>query len=370
MKILLVIGTRPEAIKLAPVYRALRDRSEISTQLVLTGQHREMVHGVLELFDVRPDIDLDVMQARQTLISLSAEVTTGLARVIKDQSPDVILVQGDTTSAMIAGMLGFYAGCRVGHVEAGLRTGNLTAPFPEEFNRRVLTLGAHWHFAPTEAAATNLRLEGIKRNVHVVGNTVIDAALQMATRLTPGKKAIMAQMPFLSDPARKTVLITIHRRENIGEPMIGIARAISALSDLHPSTDFVIPVHPNPAVGSIIRPILTGIENVHLITPLDYDQMIHVISKSHLILTDSGGIQEEAPAFDVPVLVLRNESERMEGVEAGCSRLVGTESANILAESQRLLTNPALHATMAKSINPYGQGRASSMIAQILSQKT
>lgn len=370
MKVLIIVGTRPEAIKMVPVYRALAARDDMSTCLVLTGQHRDMARAVLDLFGVRADIDLDLMEPGQTLISLSARVTSGLARVIADETPDAILVQGDTTSAMIGGLLGFYAGCRVGHVEAGLRTGNMTAPFPEEFNRRVITLGAHWHFAPTKTAADNLASEGINRNVHVVGNTVIDAALQMAPNLTAGKKVIMAQLPFLEDPARKTVLITVHRRENIGAPMVGIAGAVAELANLHPKIDFVIPVHPNPAVGTVLRPALDSIENVHLIPPLDYDQMIHILGKSYLILTDSGGIQEEAPAFDVPVLVLRNESERMEGVAAGCSRLVGTDRTQILAESHNLLTDPAVHSKMAKSVNPYGQGQASQMIAQILGQQT
>ena len=369
MKVLLIIGTRPEAIKMVPVYRALSARDDMSTCLVLTGQHRDMARGVLNLFGVRADIDLDVMEPGQTLISLSSRITAGLARVIKNESPDAILVQGDTTSAMIGGLLGFYAGCPVGHVEAGLRTGNMAAPFPEEFNRRVITLGSNWHFAPTQTAADNLASEGVNRNVHIVGNTVIDAALEMAKHMTPGKKAMMAQLPFLENPDRKTVLITVHRRENIGAPMAGIAGAVAELANLHPGIDFVLPVHPNPAVGSVLRPALGAMENVHLIAPLDYDQMIHILGKAYLVLTDSGGIQEEAPAFDVPVLVLRNETERMEGVEAGCSRLVGTDRSQILKESQDLLLSPEIHERMAKTVNPYGQGRASQMISQILGQQ-
>lgn len=368
MKVLLVVGTRPEAIKMGPVYHALAARDDMSTCLVLTGQHRDMSRSVLELFGIRPDIDLDVMEPGQTLMSLSTRTTAGLAHVIGEETPDAILVQGDTTSAMIGGWLGFYAGCSVGHVEAGLRTGNMTAPFPEEFNRRVISLGAHWHFAPTKTAADNLASEGVKQNVHIVGNTVIDAALEMARHMTPGKKAMMAKLPFLENPARKTVLITLHRRENLGATMAGIADALAKLATLQPGIDFVIPVHPNPAVVSVLRPALEPIQNVHMIPPLDYDQMIHILGKAYLVLTDSGGIQEEAPAFDVPVLVLRNESERMEGVEAGCSRLVGTDPAKILAEAQNLLSDHAVYSKMAKSVNPYGQGRTSQMIAQILAQ--
>ncbi|RTL78619.1 MAG: UDP-N-acetylglucosamine 2-epimerase (non-hydrolyzing) [Hyphomicrobiales bacterium] len=368
MKVLLVIGTRPEAIKLVPVHRALAAYDDMETCLVLTGQHRDMARGVLDLFGISADIDLDVMEASQTLASLSARIMNGLSRVLADEKPDVILVQGDTTSAMIAGLLGFYAGCPVGHVEAGLRTGNIAAPFPEEFNRRVITLGAHWHFAPTVVAADNLRSEGVTQNVHVVGNTVIDAALEMARCMTPGKREIIEQLHCLNDPASKMILVTAHRRENIGPPMAGIAAAVAELAIVHPEIEFVLPIHPNPAVGAILRPPLESLENVHMIEPLGYDQMIHLLGKAYLVLTDSGGIQEEAPAFDVPVLVLRNESERMEGVEAGCSKLVGTDQSRIVTEVSKLLRNPIEHATMARRVNPYGDGSASLMIAEILRQ--
>lgn len=367
MKILIIVGTRPEAIKMIPVYRALAARNNIATCLLLTGQHREMARSVFDLFGVSADIDLDLMEHDQTLLSLSARLTDGLSHAILEEKPDIILVQGDTTSAMIGGMLGFYAGCRVGHIEAGLRTGNIKSPFPEEFNRRVITLGAHWHFAPTATAAENLKFEGITRNVHVVGNTVIDAALDMATKMTPGKAALIAQLPFLDKPSRKSVLVTVHRRENIGAKMAGIVEAVAELANLHSGTNFIVPVHPNPAVGAVVRPILESLKNVHLIAPLNYDQMVHLLSKACLVLTDSGGIQEEAPSFNVPVIVLRNESERMEGVYAGCSRLVGTEPAQIVAEAQTLLSDPRAHARMANSVNPYGEGCASQMIAKILS---
>ena len=313
-----------------------------------------------------PDLDLDVMEPNQTLVSLSVRLTQALAGVISAERPDAILVQGDTTSAMIAGWLGFYAGCLVGHVEAGLRTGNLAAPYPEEFNRRVIALAAYWHFAPTQVAAVNLRAEGLTENVHIVGNTVIDAALDMAQRRTPRMLALSARLPFLTDSARRTVLVTTHRRENFGSPMRDIAAAVADLSEARPEADFIVPVHPNPVVGAALRPNLEGRANVHLLAPLEYDEMIHVLGHAFLVLTDSGGVQEEAPAFGVPVLVLRNETERMEGVEAGCSQLVGTHRADIIQAATRLFRDPDLHALMATAHNPYGDGTSARLIADII----
>lgn len=366
MKILLVIGTRPEAIKMMPVYKALAARDGVEVKLILTGQHREMVRAILDLFDMTADTDLDVMEQSQTLIGLSASIMTRLSNVIRDEQPDIILVQGDTTSAALAGMLGFYTGCRVGHIEAGLRTGDMSAPFPEEFNRRVITLAAHWHFAPTQTAADNLQAEGITRHSYVVGNTVIDAALEVAQKKTSATEELAEQFPFLANPERPTVLVTAHRRENIGRPMQDIAAAIAELARQHPNTDFILPLHPNPVIGSILRPVLEGAANIHIVAPLRYDQLIYILARARLVLTDSGGIQEEAAAFDVPVLILRNETERMEGVVAGCSKLVGTGQARILAQAQELLLDPVAHARMANSPNPYGDGRASARIADIL----
>lgn len=368
MKVFLIIGTRPEAIKMVPVYQALKRCSWCAPYLLLTGQHREMARGVLDLFEVAPDFDFDVMEPNQTLMSLTVRLTQALADVTSKERPDVILVQGDTTSAMIGGMLGFYAGCRVGHIEAGLRTGNLAAPYPEEFNRRVIALAAHWHFAPTETAAANLRTEGLGQKLHVVGNTVIDAALDIAQRHTPRMQALSERLPFLGDPVRRTVLVTTHRRENFGAPMREIAAAIADLARAWPQVNFVVPVHPNPVVGATLRPALIDCTNVHLIAPLEYDELIYVLRHTYLALTDSGGIQEEAPAFDVPVLVLRNETERMEGVEAGCSQLVGTRRAAIVQTAMRLLSEPELHARMARARNPYGDGKSAETIAQIIGE--
>ncbi|MDO9149546.1 MAG: UDP-N-acetylglucosamine 2-epimerase (non-hydrolyzing) [Hydrogenophaga sp.] len=366
MKVLVIVGTRPEAIKMVPVYNALKACSWCNPRLLLTGQHREMARSVLDVFNVTPDLDLDVMEPSQTLLSLSTRLTQSLVEVIGAERPDAILVQGDTTSAMIAGWLGFYAGCLVGHIEAGLRTGNLATPFPEEFNRRVVALTAHWHFAPTEEAAANLRAEGLTQNVHVVGNTVIDAALEIAKMRTPRMQALSEKLNFLGQPGRRVVLVTTHRRENLGEPMRGIAAAVADLAEAHPKVDFLVPVHPNPVCGAALRPVLKGRANVYLTAPLEYDEMIYVLRHAFLVLTDSGGIQEEAPAFDVPVLVLRNETERMEGVEAGCSSLVGTDRHEIVRAANRLFTNPALYAAMSQARNPYGDGSSAQQIAVII----
>lgn len=365
-KVLVVVGTRPEAIKMVPVYRALQACSWCNTRLLLTGQHREMARSVLEVFDVAPDEDLDVMEPGQTLSSLSVHLTKSLVDVFDTERPDVILVQGDTTSAMIAGWLGFYAGCKVGHVEAGLRTGNLAAPFPEEFNRRVLALSSYWHFAPTDEAAAKLRAEGLTQNIHVVGNTVIDAALEIAKIRTARTKALSENLSFLGQPGRRAVLVTTHRRENLGEPMRRIAAAVAELAQTHSEVDFIVPIHPNPACGAALRPVLEGRHNVHLIHPLEYDEMIYVLSNAFLALTDSGGIQEEAPAFGVPVLVLRNETERLEGVEAGCSLLVGTDQHEIIQTANQLFCDAALYSTMSRAQNPYGDGTSAKKIAAII----
>lgn len=366
MNIALIAGTRPEVIKMLPVYLELKKRAGVSPQLVLTGQHRELARDVLKIFDVEPAIDMQVMRDGQTLIGLSARLTAALAEYLAETKPDLLLVQGDTTSAMIAGMLGFYHAIPVGHVEAGLRTGNLHAPFPEEFNRRVLTLAARWHFAPTATAAENLAKEGVTDHVHIVGNTVIDAALMMARQETENMKALHDRFAFLKEEGKRTVLVTAHRRENFGAGMEAIVGAVKELAALKPHLHFVIPVHPNPNVRSVMHAALAGIANIHLTKPLNYDEILLLIQKSVLILTDSGGIQEEAPAFKVPVLVLRNETERPEGIAAGCSVLVGTDGARIKQTFLDLLTDTARYQTMTQAKNPYGDGLASQRIADIL----
>lgn len=351
---------------MVPVYKALQESGWCTPRILVTGQHREMVRSVLEIFQVVPDFDLDVMESAQTLLSLSVRLTRELADLLHTERPDVVLVQGDTTSAMIAGWLSFYAGCRVGHIEAGLRTKNLTSPFPEEFNRRVIALAAHWHFAPTPEAAANLRAEGLQSNVHVVGNTVIDAAMQMSDRLTPRMAALSKRMPFVGSSMARTVLVTTHRRENLGAPMRDIAVAVAQLADSCRDVEFIVPIHPNPLVSDALRPVLQGRSNVHLVAPFEYDEMIFVLRNAHLVMTDSGGLQEEAAAFNVPVLVLRNETERTEGLASGCSRLVGTARAEIALMATRVLRDVALHRQMATAPNPYGDGTSARQIVNIL----
>ena len=268
--------------------------------------------------------------------------------------------------ALIAGTLGFYSNIPVGHVEAGLRTGNLHSPFPEEFNRRVLTLAARWHFAPTRAAAENLFAEHIHDNVHVVGNTVIDAALIVAKKETDNIRKLCARFPFLNAERKSTVLITTHRREHFGEGIKSIAEAIKALATQRPDLQFILPLHPNPNVRPVITAMLQKIKNIYLLDPLGYDEILFLIQKSIIILTDSGGIQEEAPAFHVPVLVLRNETERPEGIAAGCSLLVGTNPQTIQKHFAEIIDNPARYKKMATAPNPYGDGKASERIADIL----
>lgn len=365
--ITLIAGTRPEIIKMLPVYLELKKRPGIEPRLVLTGQHRELAQDVLRLFRITPDADMQVMQPDQTLEALTSRLSQKLSEYLLENRPDILLVQGDTSSAMVAAMLGFYGRVPVGHVEAGLRTHNMQNPFPEEFNRRVLTLAARWHFAPTQQAVANLRREEVTEGVHMVGNTVIDAALLMAERETEATRALAARFPFLQNPERGSVLITAHRRENFGAGMRSIAQAIQQLAEQWPNLSFLFPLHPNPNVKPVMQEALSAIPNVHLADPLGYDEMIYVMKRAKMVLTDSGGIQEEAPAFDVPVLVLREETERPEGVEAGCSVVVGTSPQRISENFARILNDPAVYQRMASAPNPYGDGRASQRIVDILS---
>lgn len=366
MKIALIAGTRPEVIKVLPVYQELQQRAGVKPSLILTGQHRELAQDVLQIFNVTPDMDMAVMQEGQTLVTLAHNLAASLSQYLGSNRPDVILVQGDTTSAMMAGMFGFYSGITVGHIEAGLRTGNLQAPFPEEFNRRVLTLAARWHFAPTQTAAENLAQEGISYGVHMVGNTVIDAALWASRQDTEKTHNLKKRFPFLAEENKKLVLITAHRRENFGQGIESIAAAIKALANAKPDFEFIIPVHPNPNVRPVFMSELAHIPNVHLTEPMGYDEMLLLIQKSFIILTDSGGIQEEAPAFHVPVLVLRNETERPEGIAAGCSILVGNNPVAIQNRFHEIIDNPEIYNKMKSAINPYGDGKASKRIADII----
>jgi UDP-N-acetylglucosamine 2-epimerase (non-hydrolysing) len=366
MNIALIAGTRPEVIKMLPVYLELKRRG-VAAKLILTGQHRELVSDVLRMVGVTPDVNMDVMQEGQRLSILTSKLASTLAHYITDTPPDIILVQGDTTSAMMGGLLGFYSGIPVGHIEAGLRTGNLQSPFPEEFNRRVITLATCWHFAPTTAAAANLMREGIAgESIYTVGNTAIDAALMISKQPSPAISELGERFPFLNSPEKSLVLITAHRRENFGEGIRSIAHAVRDLATARPDLHFMIPAHPNPAVRPVLIEMLSGITNVHITNPMGYDAMLFLMQKSLIILTDSGGIQEEAPIFNVPLLVLRNDTERPEGIDAGCSRLVGTDETRIKENFFHLMNNKAAYQAMAESKNPYGDGTAAAKIADIL----
>lgn len=354
-KILAVYGTRPEAIKMAPVIAALRRRPDaFAVTVCTTGQHREMLDQVQDLFGLVPDLDLALMQPDQTLNGLSAAALKAVDEVLTAQRPDWLLVQGDTTTAMTAALAAFHRGVRVGHVEAGLRTGDLQRPFPEEANRRIIDLLADALFAPTAQSGDALLAEGCDpARIHVVGNTVIDAL-----RCLP--------LEGEEDPGRTEVLITVHRRESFGAPLREVFTALAELARAFPEVVWVYPVHRNPNVLGPAFEILGGLPNLELHEPFDYRELVGRLARCRFVLTDSGGIQEEAPTFGKPVLVLRETTERPEGVAAGVARLVGVDRARIVAEASRLLTSEAAYLEMARAVNPYGDGRAAERIAAVL----
>ena len=353
-RILLVAGTRPEAIKLAPVVRRLRQEPDLfETTLCVTAQHREMLDRVLEAFDLRADLDLDLMRPDQTPSDVAARVLEAFDPVLVRLAPGWLIVQGDTTTAMAASLAAFHRRVRVGHVEAGLRTGDLTRPFPEEMNRRVVDLVAESHFAPTPRAARALAAEGVPAaRIHCTGNTVVDALLEVARRQG-------------ECPETDSVLITAHRRESFGEPLGRVVRAVERLARAFPQTQFLHVSHPNPAVLAAVRRE-NAPRNVELLEPLDYPDLLRRLRACRLVLTDSGGIQEEAPTFGKPVLVLREKTERPEAVEAGRALLVGTDEERIVAEASRLLSDASARRAMAEGSNPFGDGLAASRIADAL----
>jgi UDP-N-acetylglucosamine 2-epimerase (non-hydrolysing) len=371
MRILTIFGTRPEAIKMAPVVTALATTPGIESRVCVTAQHREMLDQVLELYQIVPHHDLDVMRADQTLPSLTAKLLDRLDGVLASENPDAVLVQGDTTSAFVAALAAFYRKIPVGHVEAGLRTYDLSRPWPEEMNRQVVSRLASWHFAPTAMARDNLLAEKVPDDrILVTGNTVVDALLQTVAR--------MADRPDLMQPIerrfgdlgqkRRLLLVTAHRRESFGAPMERICRAIAGLAG-RGDLDVVFPVHPNPAVRAAVDAVLRGLPSVRLVDPLDYLSFVFLMSRSHLILTDSGGVQEEAPSLGKPVLVMREVTERLEAVHAGTVKLVGTDDEVIVAEATRLLDEPAQYLAMSRVGNPYGDGQAAGRIAAFLRAK-
>jgi len=368
MRLLAVFGTRPEAIKMAPVLRRLAATDGVEVRVCVTGQHRQMLDQVLDLFGIRPDHDLDLMRAGQGLTYVTTAVLDRLGEVLRAARPDRVLVQGDTTTTFAAALAAFYEKIPVGHVEAGLRTGNMLSPWPEEMNRRLATVIASWHFAPTEEARANLLREGIDpARVTVTGNTVIDALLDAVAILDadPARTAALErELPRL-DPARRLILATGHRRENFDGGLVRVAEGLRRLAD-RGDVEVVYPVHLNPNVQQAARAVLGGHPAIHLIAPLDYLPFVHMMRRATLIVTDSGGVQEEAPSLGKPVLVTRDTTERPEAVAAGTVELVGTDTERLLARAARLLDDPAAYAAMSFAHNPYGDGRAAARIVEAL----
>jgi UDP-N-acetylglucosamine 2-epimerase (non-hydrolysing) len=364
-KLLVVFGTRPEAIKLAPLIRELRsDPARFCTRVCVTGQHRSMLDQVLETFEIAPDYDLSIMQPGQDLFQITSRCLEHLKPVLQQERPDWLLVQGDTTTTFAASLAGFYEHVRIGHIEAGLRTEDKTRPFPEEINRRLTSCVADLHFAPTPRAKRNLIQEGIgEQTVHVTGNTGIDALFYIRQRNASG----LPRIPGLENwkNGRKMILVTGHRRENFGAGLHQICEALRHIAT-RGDVDLIYPVHPNPNVQKPVRSILGGLPNVYLIDPLDYVPFVGLMERSHLILTDSGGVQEEAPSLGKPVLVMREVTERPEAVEAGTATLVGTNPEEIVAEATRLLEDRDEYERRRRIHNPYGDGKASARIKQIL----
>ena len=358
-RVTIVLGTRPEAIKLAPVIRAFQNASALRTRVVLTGQHREMVSQVMDLFQLSADRDLNLMAPRQTLTHVTCAALEGLREDFQAYPPQLVLVQGDTTTAFAAGLAAFYEQIPVGHVEAGLRTDNLLDPFPEEANRRLLSQIATLHFAPTQKAEANLRASGVVGEVSVTGNTVIDALLLMA------ETAPQISFDGLDWDNQRVILATVHRRENWGERLKDIASGMLQVLDRHPDTALLLPLHRNPTVREPLQALLGNHPRVVLTEPLDYDRLVAAMKGCTLLLTDSGGLQEEAPALGKPVLVLRRTTERPEAVEAGTARLVGTDSTIILEEASRLLSDAAAYEAMSRAVNPFGDGKASQRILEL-----
>jgi UDP-N-acetylglucosamine 2-epimerase (non-hydrolysing) len=363
--ILTIFGTRPEAIKLAPVIHQLQvDPEHFHCVVAVTAQHREMLDQVLSLFHIAPDFDLDIMQANQSLFDVTTRALAGLQPILERVRPDFVLVQGDTTTAFVAALAAYYLKIPIGHVEAGLRTHDKYQPFPEEINRRLISALADLNFAPTEQARQNLLQEGIPdARIFVTGNTVIDALLATARESHVFTDPPLSQMDF---QARRVILVTAHRRENFGEPIANICAAIRRIAEAAPDVEIIFSVHRNPNVRGVVNQMLGDLPRVHLIEPLDYAPFVHLMARCTLILTDSGGVQEEAPSLGKPVLVLRNVTERPEGVLAGTLRMVGANTEKIVQAAVQLLTNDQAYAAMARASNPYGDGKASLRIASLL----
>ena len=361
IKTMIIFGTRPEAIKMATLVKAYQSDDRIENKVLVTAQHREMLDQVLNLFEIEPDYDLDIMQARQSLTDITSSVLRGLDEILKSERPDLVLVHGDTTTTFVAALASFYQQIKVGHVEAGLRTYNKYSPFPEEMNRHLTGSLADLHFAPTQRSRNNLLTENVQdKNIFVTGNTVIDALLETVKEDYTFQDEEIKKIDF----NRKIILMTAHRRENLGEPMRNIFMAIKDLIEANDNLEIVFPVHLNPLVRELANEILGDIEHIHLIEPMDYEPFANIMYRSDLILTDSGGIQEEAPGLGKPVLVLRDTTERPEAIVAGTVKKVGTDRKKIFDTANRLINDRIEYNKMANAVNPYGDGRASSRILQ------
>ena len=368
LRIMVVIGTRPEAVKLSPVIKTLQQHADqIHTTICVTAQHREMLDQVLDAFNISPDIDLDLMEPGQSLARITARIFSDLDPILKAYAPDGLVVQGDTTTVMAAAILGYYNHIKVAHVEAGLRTHDKWQPFPEEINRRLAAVAADLHFAPTENNRQNLLQEGIPdKLIHITGNPAIDALQYIIQQPQPPSAALILKRAGIND-GRRLVLVTAHRRENFGDPIRNICHALKHLAERYrDEITLVYPVHLNPNIQEPVYALLSGVPDILLLNPLDYLPLAHVMKHAALILTDSGGIQEEAPSLGIPTLVMRDRTEREEGIQAGTLKLVGTDPDEIVGAASRLLEDPEAYQAMARASNPYGDGRAAQRIVSIL----
>lgn len=364
IKVMTVFGTRPEAIKMAPLVKELEKNDKIESLVCVTAQHREMLDQVLQIFDIKPDYDLNIMKDRQTLIGITTRALEGLSEVMEEARPDIVLVHGDTTTTFVGSLAAFYHKISVGHVEAGLRTFDKYFPYPEEMNRKLTGALADLHFAPTPLSRANLLNEGVNPgSIFVTGNTAIDALKTTVVEDYTFKNEELKNIDYAN---RRVITVTAHRRENLGEPLVNICKAIKRIHDRYEDVEIVYSVHLNPAVQEVARDILGGQKRIHLISPPDAQEFACLMDKSYFILTDSGGLQEEAPSLGKPVLVLRNETERPEGIEAGTLKLAGTDEGNIIAEACSLLEDADAYSRMAKAVNPYGDGHASRRIVEAL----
>lgn len=371
IKNLIIFGTRPEAIKMAPLIRAFqKNKDQFNTRVCVTAQHREMLDQVLAFFEITPDYDLDLMQPNQNLYTLTSDILLGLKPILEEFQPDYVYVHGDTTTTMASSIAAFYAGAKVCHVEAGLRTDNKRSPFPEEMNRQVTGRIADFHFAPTEQAKQNLLSEKVSENtILVTGNTVIDALLESTSRVENLDNPEIEKLKTIIDPTKKIILVTGHRRENHGQGFIAICDALKEIAQTNPEVQMIYPVHLNPHVQQPVYEVLGELKNIHLIAPLSYPSFVWLMNKSYLIITDSGGIQEEAPSLGKPVLVMRATTERPEALAAGTVILVGSDKEKIIFECNRLLQDKEKYHQMSALHNPYGEGKASEKILEFMKSR-